>query len=282
MLTETVPQFQGLTLAHATALAPEEQPAFAHAVALAKASRSKLISLHANDDPAALSRMPTAAALLASWGELPADAKEGDEASLGMAHARRIDSCCDDAVDTLLSMVREASPQLVIGTTHGREGLARAMLGSISEAIALQTGVPSLLFPVGGRSFVDETSGRIKLQRMLVAAGDSAAANLGALYAAWLGRLAGASQVEVELLHVDDGTSMPSLHPPADEHARYSVKTVVGGIEAALLREAEHAHCDALVLATRGHDSLLDVLLGSHAERVLRRSACPVLSIPLP
>ncbi|MCA9706553.1 MAG: universal stress protein [Myxococcales bacterium] len=45
--------------------------------------------------------------------------------------------------------------------------------------------------------------------------------------------------------------------------------------------EAEHERADLVVMASRGHDSLLDSVLGSHTERVLQRSPCAVLAVPV-
>ena len=50
-------------------------------------------------------------------------------------------------------------------------------------------------------------------------------------------------------------------------------------LEAALAKEAEGV--SLVVMATRGHDSVGDVIAGSHTERVLRSSRCPVLSVPV-
>jgi nucleotide-binding universal stress UspA family protein len=41
------------------------------------------------------------------------------------------------------------------------------------------------------------------------------------------------------------------------------------------------AHEPSLIaMATRGHDSIGDVLRGSHTERVVRDAKCPVLCVP--
>lgn len=37
---------------------------------------------------------------------------------------------------------------------------------------------------------------------------------------------------------------------------------------------------DLIVMATKGQDSVLDLLRGSTTERVLRGARCPVLAIP--
>lgn len=43
---------------------------------------------------------------------------------------------------------------------------------------------------------------------------------------------------------------------------------------------AQARHAGLIVMATRGHDGVGDVLFGSHTERVIRESTCPVLSVP--
>lgn len=270
-----------LTIVHTTNLQDEERGAFTHAVALALQSRSKLVSLHANDDEAAEARMPRAVELLVRWKALPSGAAAGDERKLGMLHERILDNCCDDPVDTLVRAVKNAQPQLVVGATSGREGLARTMIGSVAEAVALHVGVPVLLMPIDCRGFVSEETGRSTLRRILVAAGDSAAAETGALHALWLADLLGASDVEIELLHVEDGAAAPNPRLPERESAHFHMEQAEGPIEQALLQRAQTLRADVIVMATRGHDSLRDVLFGSHAERVLRRAQCPVLCVPL-
>lgn len=281
-MTETsTPRTTELTIAHATDLRETENLAFVHGVALARSSRSKLFSVHANDDAAAFDRIPRAVDLLARWKALPDGSAEGAESQVGMKHERLLDNCCDDPVDTLLRAIRKQEPQLFVGCTSGREGIARAMLGSVAEAIALALHAPSLLFPVAGRSFVDAETGALRLRKILVAAGDAASTAVGANHAVWLADLAGAAEVDVELLHVDDGKPVPTIEVPRRAGASFRFTSVKGALEDSIVRRAEESGADVLVMATHGHDSLRDVLLGSHAERVLRRSPCPVLSIPL-
>lgn len=179
----------GLTIAHITNLHDDERCRFAHALALAQRSRGKLLSVHANDDPAALARMPRAAQLLADWKMRPEGAREGDERTLGMSHERILDNTCDEPVDKLLRLLQERKPALLIGATAGRAGLARAMMGSAAEALALQVPAPALLLPQGCRPFVSEDNGHVPLTRIVVAAGDREATEQGALHAAWLAEL---------------------------------------------------------------------------------------------
>jgi len=49
-----------------------------------------------------------------------------------------------------------------------------------------------------------------------------------------------------------------------------------------ILEQAEERNCDLIVMGTHGHGTLADVMLGSTARRVIRRSPIPVLVVRLP
>jgi nucleotide-binding universal stress UspA family protein len=55
---------------------------------------------------------------------------------------------------------------------------------------------------------------------------------------------------------------------------------VPGEPAAEIVALAEREHADLIVLGTHGRSGLAHVLLGSVAERVLRRARCPVLAVP--
>jgi len=49
-----------------------------------------------------------------------------------------------------------------------------------------------------------------------------------------------------------------------------------------ILKHSEEKNCDMIVMGTHGHGTLADVMMGSTARRVLRRSPKPVLVVRLP
>ena len=60
--------------------------------------------------------------------------------------------------------------------------------------------------------------------------------------------------------------------------ARYVVQ--VGSPAACILRSAEDGGVSLIVMGTHGHGGFEHLLLGSVAEKVLRKASCPVLTVP--
>lgn len=246
----------------------DEARALSAAAALAMKSGARLVTVHATagEEPGFVS--PLVGELAQRWGS-------------PIEHFPMIHSCCDDVTDTVLDALRRIGPSLVVAGTHGRSGWLQLFQSSVAEGIARNVEVPTLMVPLAGRDLVDGRTGVIDLRRILVPAGDPVAARAGLQAAAWLAKMAGASEVEVVMLHVEDGTPVPDAGtpPPGLSVVRRSVP---GPLEAAIVSVAREVDACVLVMATRGHDGLRDATLGSHTERVLREVQCPVLSVPIP
>jgi nucleotide-binding universal stress UspA family protein len=273
---------RGLTIAQVTDLGSADAVAFEHAVALARTSESTLVSIHANDDPSVLGRMPHACELLARWGHLSRGARPGDERDLRMQHGSLVENCCDDTVDTLLSVLARTKPDLLVTATNARDTARRVLAGSIAEALAREVTAPTLLVPAGSRPFISAEHGTLSLSRILVAAGDERAARIGLSRALWFADVAGAGPLEIELFHAGDATPAPELPVVERADTRLSVHHVARGLlDAQLAARADAWPAELIVMATRGHDSLRDFWSGSYAERTLHRAPCPLLSVPL-
>lgn len=120
-------------------------------------------------------------------------------------------------------------------------------------------------------------------------------------YALTLARKFGA---ELHLLHViyfppqtpeyDIGQVIDSLIKHAEESLKKLVESAkdpnqifrtdvqVGVEHAEITKFAEREKIDLIVMGTRGRTGLAHVFLGSVAERVVRHSACPVLTVKFP
>jgi nucleotide-binding universal stress UspA family protein len=230
-------------IAHATDLSGEDVAAFRHACALAAAGGARLVTIHGSAAAVDVARLPDAAPLAARWGR-------------AIAHERLWHECCDDVADTVVDAIRRVGPELVVAGTHARHGIAALLAGSVAEAIARNARVPTLIVPNQGRGFVDPASGTLDLSRVLVAAGDQTDTAAGLAGARAFVRLAGSPLTEIQPIHVDEARVVEAI------------------VVAARARQA----C-LIVMATHGHDGVVDALLGSRTEHVVREAGCPVLSV---
>lgn len=86
-----------------------------------------------------------------------------------------------------------------------------------------------------------------------------------------------------ELARTTAGTQMKDLVEPLrrqgiETHARVAIGTPANEI----VELAKLGHFDLVVMGTHGRGVLAHALLGSVAERVVRRASCPVLTVRAP
>lgn len=180
-----------------------------------------------------------------------------------------------DPETSILRAARKAD--LVIMGSHGRTGLDRALLGSVSEAVVRRSPAPVLVVrraPRSVRSVLAPVNMESYAKRGLELAA-SAAAYFGA---------------ELAVLHVCADARLAagalfSLHAmierlPASLRAQIKPRALsrVGSTLSEILEEA--AHHGLLVLTAHRKPLLADLVLGSTVERAIRHSAVPVLTAP--
>ena len=69
---------------------------------------------------------------------------------------------------------------------------------------------------------------------------------------------------------------------PTDPTVPVVHKLLVGDPAEAIVQQAEAEHADMIVMGTHGRTGLTRMLMGSVAEAVVRRAACPVLTVKQP
>lgn len=266
-------------LVHPTDLTQEGQAAFALALKLALGAHARLVLAHV--DAAGVQpgwhEFPRVRATLAAWGALPADAASEQVAELGLGVEKwRLEG---DPLLSLAERIKAVEPDLLVMSTHARRGIERLVRGSVAEPLARVTRVPTLFVPVGASPCVDSGSGRTALRRVLfpveapLAPPPRGALGLAAALAAALG----VERPVGELLHVGQGTP---LAPKDLAGWSWEARAVEGEVVERIAEAARGAQL--VVMTTRGHDGLLDTILGSTVERLLREVSCPVLAVPAP
>lgn len=188
----------------------------------------------------------------------------------------------EDPVEAVLRVAKELHAGLVVLGTHGRTGLARIRLGSIMESVLRQVGMPALT--VGPR--VQPSPRLTQIRRILCPVNYSDLARVAFNDAVDLAEKTGA---ELVLVHV---TEHPSVleEGKLTEWARVEAgsrcamqEVMLEGVAAQqIVNEARHCHADIIVQGAQPRNFAGTVLFGSTSELVIRKAACPVLSVIRP
>jgi nucleotide-binding universal stress UspA family protein len=185
---------------------------------------------------------------------------------------------------------------LVVMGTHGRKGVNRLLSGSVAEAVVRQAPCP--VFTV----LADEDDpAPPTIDRVLAPIDLSEQSSLVVDHAAGLSE---AYSAPLDLLHVVEESAYPTVYgidpltpslPDVQDRAREALETLADRIDTA--PEMIHAHvlsgyaardivefakehaADLIVMATHGRTGLERFLIGSVAEKVVRRAPCPVFTI---
>lgn len=190
---------------------------------------------------------------------------------------------------------------LVVMTTHGRGGIARAWLGSIADGLVRRLNVPVLLVRPGVDS--PRPCDDVCFKRVLVPLDGSLLAETVLEPTIELARLMGARLTLLQVLpppYFFDSTEATYALPRGPgasrmrEEAGAYLAGVVGeligrGVQAcaqvlvdsrpahAIARYAQEQRMDLVALATHGRGGATRLLLGSVADKVVRTAPVPVL-----
>ncbi|MCK6504118.1 universal stress protein [Myxococcota bacterium] len=264
-------------------LGPGSDRVFAHALKLALCTGARLSAVHVALDPDKLApwtRLPGALDLLLRWGVLPAGATEAEVEALGL-HVDRDARVDADTEQSIVGAVIETLPNILVVGTSARTGLERLRHGSVAEAVARRSGAVTLFLPQAAPGFVDMDTGSADIRTVIFPVGGPAGGLQHAVdvLGAFLDVL-DVSSTRVVLVHVGD-ESQPELEVAAREGWQWSLDRRQGDVVEGVLAAVEQLRPELVVMATRGHDSLLDALRGSKTELVLRRAGCAVLAVPV-
>ena len=197
-----------------------------------------------------------------------------------------------DPAFQILQHARELGADVIVMATHGRKGVPRVVLGSVTEAVLHATPCPLLTIPpragAAGASF----------RRVLCAVdfSPSSAATFNQALA-----MVQEDFGELTLVNVVDpafssgapeearervGKALASLHARVPEQAAAwcVVKDAVrfGETAAEILHEAADDGADLIVVGAHSRRPAVAAMVGSCADRVIRESVCPVLAVPSP
>lgn len=266
---------------HPTDFSPTEATAFAHAVKLTCLVQGELTMMHV--DPTVgrkdFEDFPRIRPLLARWGILPEGSSKEDVVELGV-QIKRVRAVSDHATDAILRQLTAHPTDLLVLSTHQREGLARLSHQAVAEPLSRGTQAKTLFVPAGVEGFVSAETGRTNLARVLIPIVHTPNPQPAIDLAAELASALGSDKVLFELVHLGKEADLPKFTKP--ERPGWSWETLEGKGDPVewILAAGADFDVDLIVMMTEGHNSLFDLLRGSTMERVVRGARCPLLAIP--
>ena len=208
----------------------------------------------------------------------------------------------DAPADEVASYARSHNIDLIVMGTHGRGGVSHMLTGSVAEKVVRAAPCPVLTIREAPPASRRTNSG---ITRLLVPT-DFSAPSDAALGCAR--RLAAGFGASVHLLHVLDDTpagdalgsefyvaSPPDVraarlkdaqerlahrvaaHDPSGASA--TTEVIVGKSAQTIVDYAAEGDFDVIVMGTHGRSGIAHLLMGSVAESVIRRAACPVMTV---
>lgn len=283
------------TVLVAVDFSPASRVAVDHGVQLSRRLSAKLVLLHVIELPRE-QKHPLevrAAQLEKEQAErlLPSMVASEEQDNLDLT----LDVRTGNAAKEIALAAAQHNAAIIVMGKHGRGTLARWIFGSVAEATLRQSPVPVLT--------VGSEPGALSWRRILLAT-DLSASIASGLHAAM--DLARNAQASVMLLHVvvppsavgEGGAESYSPEKGLDQALSRMTELVaecrtegvkveliaVTGAEgtSAILKAAEQHGADLIVIDVRRKGPVERALLGSTAERLVRQSTIPVLTVPAP
>ena len=265
---------------HPSDFSQASEPAFAHALTAALVAKAGLTILHVSHErDTEWTEFPGVRSTLERWGLLPPNSLRSDVAKLGI-DVKKIKAVHKDPVESITAYLAGHAADLVVLATDQSKGAIPWLSQSISIPVAQASRQMTLFVPKGVDGFVSLQDGSISLKNILIPVAEEPPAQPAIQAAVRMASRLECSGGLFTLLHVGNEEGMPDVVCPEVPGWRWSKTTKQGDVIDGICETARETDANLIVMTTDGRHGFLDALRGSHSERVLRRSPCPLLVIP--
>ena len=195
-----------------------------------------------------------------------------------------------DPAFQILQAARHGEVDLIVMATHGRKGVSRVVLGSVTEAVLHATPCPLLTIPPGAGGgvgafrrvvcavdFSPTSSETVSHALALVQEARGVLTVVNVIDPAFSSRPAAAARVYAQdaLLRLHDRL-------PAEIARWCEVRDEVrfGETAAEVLKVAAQEEAHLIVVGAHSRRPAVAAMVGSCADRIVRAAPCPVLAVP--
>lgn len=190
----------------------------------------------------------------------------------------------DMPVPAIVKHSSEADIDLIIMGTHGRGGLSRVMLGSVTERVIRESDKPVLAVRVEGNHEV----GSHPIRKIICPVNFSDIAKQAAGYAVGFSRMMGAELVLFHVAEAGESRSFESLTSEIDgwccpegrpEGVMLRSQVGEGKADEQVVAYARKEKADLIILGAQHRLFSDTTVIGTTTIRVVRHASCPVLTV---
>ena len=269
------------SILHPSDFSAASEVAFAHALKTALIAKSQLTVMHVSPSMTAeWTDFPGVRETLARWGLLPPESPPSAVPALGI-DVRKVMADNTDPVKSVLAFLDRHPADLIVLATHQHEGRSRWLRQSVAEPVARHAGQMTLFIPHGVEGFVSRHDGAVSLQNILIPIAPIPRAQPAMAAAVRLVQRLQCPTGIFTTLFVGAPGDAPAVRCPTVPGWQWNCIVRSGDVIDAIVQMASYMATDLIVMATDGRHGFLDALRGSHSERVLRQTPCPLLAIPV-
>jgi nucleotide-binding universal stress UspA family protein len=266
---------------HPSDFSKASEVAFVHALKIALVAGAKFTVLHVEARPSVQWQdFPGVRNTLERWKLIPKGSPKSAVGQLGI-DVDKVVASSKNPVRGCLGFLERHPTDLIVLAVRQHKGRMRWLEKSVGEPIACGAGQMTLFIPHGVNGFVSRQDGSISLRNILIPVTSKPRPQPSVEAAARMIRNLQLPAGIVTLLHVGPAAEMPSVKLPQDIHWTWNGVAKAGEPADTILQTATELGADLIVMTTDGRDGFLDGLRGTTSERVLRRSRCPVLNLPV-
>lgn len=265
---------------HPSDFSSASHTAFAHALTAALTAKAKLTILHVSPKRGEQrTDFPGVRETLERWGLLPKKSERSAVLKLGI-NVAKVQTVHKDPVKSVVAYLGTHNTDLIVLATDQSKGKVLWLNKSVAAGVARKSRQMTLFIPKGVDGFVSLKDGSISLKNILIPVASNPPAQPAVQAAVRIASRLHCSSGVFTVLHVGEQENMPDVRCPELAGWRWNKLTKSGEVVEIIDQTARELKADLIVMSTEGRNGFLDALRGSHSERVLRKSRCPILAIP--
>ena len=226
----------------------------------------RLILAHAADDPPPFPYGDAHVRELERGRAVRAGAHLLERVALGLDADTRV--VLGDSAESLVDIADEEAAELLVVGARGHTGLVAALLGSVSQRLAVTAGCPVLIVPPGADERVLRGT---SADARIVCGVDGSEESRRALAVAE--GLAGRLDAEIDPVFVDPVRGWHDAPP-------IPLRVEVGDPVHELRKQGTGVGVQMIAVGSRGRGPVRRALLGSVSARLAATAPCPVLVVP--